>query len=383
MNVLQVTPYSVHPPSNGGDHRMHGLMLGQGENDTVRRFAKSSYSNEQADRTIEIDDRYREFRYTSLLESIPMHLTGKIVDVPSIYTSWIMSVTRPKILHEHIDVSDIVVVEHPWQFKYIDEISGPNTPVVYSSHNFEPELYSEFRDSWRTKPFYELIMKLERFAVSGSALTVVTSQRDKTHYKKVFDASGPFHVAPNAAYQPTSDDLDPQNPGKENFSTCFVGSDHRPNLEAVELIKSYAKQLPAVEFFVIGSVCRRYESRLMPDNVHLEGFVDSLNGYYRRCDIALNPIQTGSGSNVKMPEYFANGLPVITTPFGARGVQGEPNIHYVEREPHDFPETIKSFRDGSRDMETIGENARELVKTTLNWKAVSKGLFDELRKLKS
>ncbi|MFN7173813.1 MAG: MlaD family protein, partial [Thermaurantiacus tibetensis] len=36
----------------------------------------------------------------------------------------------------------------------------------------------------------------------------------------------------------------------------------------------------------------------------------------RGADVALNPISSGSGTNLKMLEYFAAGLPVLSTPHG-------------------------------------------------------------------
>src|SRR5205823_12993105 len=36
-------------------------------------------------------------------------------------------------------------------------------------------------------------------------------------------------------------------------------------------------------------------------------------------DVALNPMLSGSGSNLKLAEYFAKSRPTVTTPFGARG----------------------------------------------------------------
>lgn len=37
------------------------------------------------------------------------------------------------------------------------------------------------------------------------------------------------------------------------------------------------------------------------------------------CSIAINPMMSGSGSNVKLADYLANGLFVVTTVFGQRG----------------------------------------------------------------
>jgi glycosyltransferase involved in cell wall biosynthesis len=37
-------------------------------------------------------------------------------------------------------------------------------------------------------------------------------------------------------------------------------------------------------------------------------------------DLALNPVTSGAGTNIKMLEYMAAGLPIITTVVGSRGL---------------------------------------------------------------
>ena len=50
--------------------------------------------------------------------------------------------------------------------------------------------------------------------------------------------------------------------------------------------------------------------------VEFTGFVPDVLPYMQAADVGVNPIETGSVSNVKLIEYFACGLPVVTTPFG-------------------------------------------------------------------
>jgi len=51
------------------------------------------------------------------------------------------------------------------------------------------------------------------------------------------------------------------------------------------------------------------------------GYVEDLKALYAAADIAVNPVAYGSGSSVKIAEYLAAGLPIVTTPVGARGYE--------------------------------------------------------------
>ena len=57
--------------------------------------------------------------------------------------------------------------------------------------------------------------------------------------------------------------------------------------------------------------------------------------YLSITDIAINPMMTGSGTNLKMLDYMANGIPVISTEVGARGLD-IPNGYIVTSNIENF-----------------------------------------------
>jgi glycosyltransferase involved in cell wall biosynthesis len=100
----------------------------------------------------------------------------------------------------------------------------------------------------------------------------------------------------------------------------FAGSDHGPNVEAALDIVATARALPQVDFDLVGTVNVRLPAEL-PPNVVAHGRIDDAAkaAVFAQATLALNPMRGGSGSNLKIVDYAAAGLPVVTTPFGARG----------------------------------------------------------------
>ena len=94
----------------------------------------------------------------------------------------------------------------------------------------------------------------------------------------------------------------------------FLGSWHGPNLEAAHFIcRTLAPACPNVVFYLAGSLCEHPDFRqLPPNNVRALGRVSNaeLSVLLASVDVALNPMFSGSGSNLKMLDYTASGVPV-------------------------------------------------------------------------
>jgi glycosyltransferase involved in cell wall biosynthesis len=82
------------------------------------------------------------------------------------------------------------------------------------------------------------------------------------------------------------------------------------------------------------------------------GFVDSLDAPYSDAAAVAVPLTAGGGTSLKFVEAMAYGVPVVSTPTGARGLGVTPGEHYREaREPEGFAaELVDLLRAGDRPM---------------------------------
>src|SRR5699024_4297402 len=118
----------------------------------------------------------------------------------------------------------------------------------------------------------------------------------------------------------------------------FFGSWHPPNIDAAELIAEIAAGLPRIQFVSVGSHGDAFSSRRLPGNLSFTGRVTDTvrRRLLDTASIALNPMRIGSGTNLKLIEYLAAGIPTVTTRFGARGVPVVDGEHLLIAEPEDF-----------------------------------------------
>ncbi|WP_410509096.1 glycosyltransferase [Methanosarcina hadiensis] len=108
-------------------------------------------------------------------------------------------------------------------------------------------------------------------------------------------------------------------------------------------------------------------------NVILLGRVsdEEKQALFRVADVALNPMSSGSGTNIKMLDYMAAGLPVISTPAGARGLDLKNYENAIICEIPEFPAKIKQIFNDSELHAKISRNGRRTIEERFDWKKIA------------
>ncbi len=131
----------------------------------------------------------------------------------------------------------------------------------------------------------------------------------------------------------------------EDHVLIFSGSNFGPNLDALQWLRGFCRDEAAflaeqrIVIVVLGSMSVPFKE----GQVIATGRVTEIQPYFAAGDAGLNPIMRGSGANVKLFEYLAAQLPVISTPFGVRGTTLQPDIDYLEFEGAGFKQALLRF----------------------------------------
>jgi hypothetical protein len=81
---------------------------------------------------------------------------------------------------------------------------------------------------------------------------------------------------------------------------------------------------PEAELYIVGADPSPELQALgneYPDT-HVTGFVNSIDDYYRDCDIAIVPIFSGTGAKIKMLEAVGKGIPCVASCYAADDYEG-------------------------------------------------------------
>jgi len=167
----------------------------------------------------------------------------------------------------------------------------------------------------------------------------------------------------------------------------FIGSWHPPNISAARLLLEVAAERQDWLFILAGSHTSEFADETLPDNVQLIAiFAESLLWpLLAGADVALNPMRSGGGSNLKLFDYLAVGTPIVSTLTGARGL-ADPERHCVVAEPSADAFSAAIDRTVAESAVEVGrhrsEAGRTLVEQAFDWQLLgaswATGILDTL-----
>lgn len=167
---------------------------------------------------------------------------------------------------------------------------------------------------------------------------------------------------------------------KNKFTIVFVGNmEYLPNQEAVHAIATkiapkIQKEISNAKFLIVGRTPGEMELPNLPD-LTFTGVVPKVTEILAASDIAIAPLFHGTGTRLKILEYFASGLPVVSTTVGAEGLDVEDGVNVVIADDMDkfVMKMIELLKDKSLSKK-LGKAARELVTKRYDWHKIAEAL---------
>lgn len=284
-------------------------------------------------------------------------------------------------LHEY-ETADIIIHDFPFTVDYDIFLGADNKPRIYNSHNCETVLYRSLHPSEKSKPIVDIVAKAEEKLLNNADLILHCGEGDYSSFRKIapHKESAMFY-SPNGMTEQHR--VVPQRVKKNKHSVVFVGSAHLPNVKAaLHIAKEIATKCPDITFDIIGGCLPEGN---YAKNVIRHGRVSDAEKIriFENASIALNPMESGSGSNIKALDYFSYAIPILSTSFGMRGFNIVPGKHFIEGALTDFPALLNDLLADEHFDKTIeiGLAGKLVASTSYTWDAIVANLLPELDKL--
>jgi glycosyltransferase involved in cell wall biosynthesis/GT2 family glycosyltransferase len=284
-----------------------------------------------------------------------------------------------------VEAADVVVFSHPWIYPLVKERLRPNQVVIYESHNVEGYLRAQLLDDANPveRDILEGLIADELECGRRADWILACSQEDLLRFRRLYGFSpAKMRVVPNGvmAFTHQVPDAAARTVARKAlgldagiFAGIFIGSAYGPNRDAARFInEQLAPACPDVIFVVAGGVGA--DMKAASPNVIITGQIDDATRtrWYQAVDFALNPMMAGSGTNIKMFDFMAMALPIVTTEIGARGIEtgGDRVFHVVAPTVQAFASAIADLHDPAR-RRKMGDAARTCVEDGYAWERIS------------
>jgi glycosyltransferase involved in cell wall biosynthesis len=210
--------------------------------------------------------------------------------------------------------SDLVILDHYATAPFLEDVPE-HIPIIYNSHNAEIVMAKQLYPN-ETK-IIAAVKNMEELALNRSKAITYCSSKDYDQIRQVYNFSAPGFYVPNGTFENKNIDYEERRKSK---NILFVGSGHPPNIVAAKRLVAVAEALPEYNFILCGSATGGL-TKAGPKNYIAKGYTneEDLSELFASSFAFINPMESGSGTHLKIMRALGNGMPIITSEVGSRG----------------------------------------------------------------
>lgn len=379
MKILFLTPVLPWPLVSGGQIRAYHLLqaLHQRHSVTLISYIRSDIEQQYLSELKKICSQVRlikrQYKPWTLRALLKTLFSTKPL-VMNLYDTNEPMIDNPKSY-------DAIYCEC---FYLMDKIPKSQTPIFLSEQNIEYVGYQRFLDalSFGKKIILWLPMKIDILKMEfwetrmwkKAHKVAVMSEADKLTIEKETGKSNVV-IIPNGVDTTSFKASTKINAAK---TALFVGNfSWFQNLQAVEwLIKEIfpeiRKKIIDSKLLIVGRQAPSWIKSYRRQGVILAENVVDIRDIYEQSTILLAPLKSGGGTKYKILEAMASGIPVVTTPIGAEGLDGDRMV--VKDNTKDLAKAAIDIINNPNKYSEMVKRARELVEENYDWKIIGQKL---------
>jgi polysaccharide biosynthesis protein PslH len=271
---------------------------------------------------------------------------------------------------------DLVHMESLDLAGYAPELN--DLPVVCTHHNVESSLLATRADREPSRVGRTYLRQqarwteaLERAWTPHFRLNILVSNQDESRLAEIAPTARTA-VIPNGVdtdyFQPAS--------GISRAGAVFVGgTTWYPNRDALDY---YVHDIaPRVESLLGHAPTVRWVGNASEEDIHafsnragieMTGYVDDIRPHVHSAMCYVVPLRTGGGTRLKVLDAWAMGMPVVSTPIGAEGLEARHGENILLAEgPDEFASCMVQLLTNPQLRSELGASARQTVMERYSW----------------
>jgi len=379
MRILYVCHRFPFPPKRGGKIRPFNMIkhLSGDHEVTVASLVRSSTEAAEADGIAPFCYLYRACKVNPTIQSLRM-----VMRLPSLlpssfgffYSRSLARTVQQLLQHRSFD---LIFVHCSSVARYVADIAS--IPKILDFGDMDSHKWLDYA---RFKPFpmntgfwlegAKLRREEQRLARRFDLCTTTT--------RAEWDTLESYRCANATDWFPNGVDTEYFAPGDGRYDPdliSFMGRmDYYPNQKAMfdfcaNVLPLLRKHRAAIKLEIIGADPPPAVRRLarLP-NVNVTGSVPDVRPYLRRSALMVAPLSIARGTQNKLLESMAAGVPVVTSALAAAGVDAIPGEHlHVATTSEEYCNAILSVLSDPEERTRLARSGRDRMQSHHNWES--------------
>jgi sugar transferase (PEP-CTERM/EpsH1 system associated) len=216
-------------------------------------------------------------------------------------------------------------------------------------------------------------------------MSLVCSAEDLQYLKDL-------HHIDNIKLLPNGVDLDTFYPREHDYShnhtLLFTGNmDYAPNVDAVvyfanEILPLILQKFPNTKFVIAGQRPVPKVQELASEHISVTGFVEDIAAVYNTASVVVAPLRFGAGTQNKVLEAMAMGIPVVCSNIGFKGLginSGDGAI--MQTDPTAFANSVIDLLSSEDLRKDVGAKGMKVIQNNFGWDAIAALLASYLKEV--
>lgn len=388
MNILFVCHRFPYPPNRGGKIRPFHMIRHLARK---HRVVVATLAHSEEERAQGADLRKHCDEVIAEVLSSPKRWMRAIAALPMSHASSARYFWSPELhyrirqLQSRMKI-DAVIVHCAFVAEYVRHVQSPFRMLDFG--DLDSRKWSDYA-SHRPFPWsagYTLeafkLQRIERRLAMEADQCTVTSQGELESYSEL-GVSTPCEVVPNGV---DADYFHLQPSYAQNSGVIvFLGRmDYFPNVSGVLDFVKYVfpkvrNKVPSAQLRIVGSnPTSAIRALTATDGISVTGYVPDVRSHVQDAALAVAPLSIARGTQNKVLECMAMGIPVVASPRAAKGVQAVPDRDLlVGNTPDEYADQIIQLLNDTHLRMRIAEAGRKRLLATHSWEASMK-LLDSI-----
>jgi len=168
-------------------------------------------------------------------------------------------------------------------------------------------------------------------------------------------------------------------PSLNKLRVLFLGNNYyEPNSIAIKSIKKRIYPFTEAKFLIGGNAPSNL-TKLQEKDFEFLGYLKNLNEFFKKGTVAIAPINVGSGIRLKILNYMAAGLPVISTSLAAEGIKKSYGL-IICNNIDKYPDIINTLFHNPAKLRKMGFANRRVIEKYYSWEIIGKKIINLLDK---